>query len=171
LTGLPWLFDVAAGTSLLLTAFGSVALVAILAFGLCVDLLPLPRTLIDRWWIKGILNLIKRVREGVLSRAGLAALGLSALIHVSTVIVVWLIALGLGVSLTPLAAFVVVPVAILASAVPVSLNGWGVREGVMVAGLALFGVASGDALLISVLLGFGVILSVLPGSITWLAVR
>jgi uncharacterized membrane protein YbhN (UPF0104 family) len=106
-----------------------------------------------------------------MSRSGVLALALSLIIHLSTVVVVVLLARGLGVGLSPLAAFVIVPVAILAAALPISLNGWGVREGVMVAGLALFGISSGDALLISVLLGFGVILSVLPGSLTWLALR
>lgn len=173
LAGLPWLSDAAIGdaSSLKLTAVGSVALVAILAGGLCIDFLPLPQWFKARRWIAAGLALAGRVRGGLMSRAGFAALGLSLLIHLSTVAVVIIIGEGLGVAVTPLAAFVVVPVAILAAAMPVSLNGWGVREGVMVAGLALFGISSGDALLISVLLGFGVILSVLPGSLTWLTLR
>jgi len=173
LAGLPWLAGIAAGaaSSLMLTAVASVGLVVVLALGLCVDLVPLPQWLSRRGWIVAGLTLAKKVRTGLASRAGLAALALSLLIHLSTVGVVMLIGAGLGVSITPLAAFLIVPVAILAAAVPVSVNGWGVREGVMVAGLALFGISSGDALLISVLLGFGVILSVLPGSITWLALR
>lgn len=173
LAGLPWLSEVATGSaaSLMLTALASVVLVVVLAAGLCIDLVPLPRMLTQRSWIHAGLALAKQVRTGLASRTGIAALGLSLVIHLSTVIVVMLIGDGLGVTVTPLAGFVIVPVAILAAAAPVSLNGWGVREGVMVAGFALFGISSGDALLISVLLGFGVILSVLPGSITWLALR
>jgi len=165
--------DLATGSasSLVLTALASVGLVVVLAAGLCIDLVPLPRWLTGRPLIAGGLTLARQVRTGLMSRSGVLALALSLIIHLSTVVVVLLIARGLGVDLSPLAAFVIVPVAILAAAVPVSVNGWGVREGVMVAGLALFGISSGDALLLSVQLGFGVILSVLPGSLTWLALR
>lgn len=173
LAGLPSLSEVATGNgaSLMWTALASVVLVMFLAAGLCIDLVPLPRVLTQRSWINAGLALAQQVRTGLASRTGIAALGLSLVIHLSTVFVVLLIGDGLGVTVTPLAGFVIVPVAILAAAVPVSVNGWGVREGVMVAGFALFGISSGDALLISILLGFGVILSVLPGSITWLALR
>jgi hypothetical protein len=66
---------------------------------------------------------------------------------------------------------VVVPVALVAAAIPISVNGWGVREGVMVAGFALFGIAQPEAFLISVLLGLAVVVSALPGGLAWLALK
>jgi len=38
-------------------------------------------------------------------------------------------------------------------------------------GARVVGVTAGDALLISVLLGLSIVVSVLPGSLTWLALR
>lgn len=173
LAGLPWLYTLAVGDAvpLVWTALASMGLIGVVALALCGDLMPLPRVLTRRTWVVAALNLTKQVRSGLASATGLAALTISIVIHLSTVAVVILIGAGLGVPVSPVAAFVIVPLAILAAAVPISLNGWGIREGIMVAGLALFGISSGDALLISILLGFGVILSVLPGSLTWLALR
>ena len=173
LMGLPWLMTLVAGTPALLAfaAFASAALVCALGTLLCIDLIPLPGWIARHPWIGSGLNLARRVRTGLLSKAGIAALALSLVTHLTTVVVVVLIGKGLAVPVSLKAGFVVVPLAILAAAVPVSLNGWGVREGVIVVGLALFGISSGDALLISIMLGVGVILSVLPGIVTWLTSR
>ncbi len=171
--GLPWLTTLVAGTPapLAFAAFASATLACALGAILCIDLIPLPGWIARHPWIGSGLNLAKRVRTGLFSRAGLAALALSLVTHSATVVIVILIGKGLAVPVSLTASFVVVPLAILAAAAPVSLNGWGVREGVIVAGLALFGISAGDALLISILLGVGVILSVLPGSVTWLTSR
>ncbi len=173
LSGLPWLAALAIGDAVPLfwTALASLGLIGVLAVGLCGDMIPLPQALRQRNVVASVLRLIQQVRTGLASQTGFAALAISVVIHLSTVATVLLIAAALGIALSPLAGFVVVPLAIFAAAIPISLNGWGIREGVMVTGLALFGVSSGDALLISILLGFGVILSVLPGSLTWLALR
>ena len=173
LAGLPWLAAVAGdgNAPLAWAAFASVGLAGIVLCVLCADLVPLPARLSRHRWIAGGLRLSKDVRYGLMSRSGAAALVLSVAIHLTTVAIVLLIGSGLGVPIAVTAALVVVPLAILAAAVPISLNGWGVREGVIVAGFALFGISSGDAFLISVLLGFGVILSVLPGCLTWLSSR
>jgi len=169
LAGVPWLAALAGVAAPLMWA--ALALALALAAALSIDKIPLPARLGRQTWIAGGLRLARQVRAGLLSKAGAGALVLSLGIHLATVCVVLLIAQGLGVEVTPLAAFVIVPLAIVAAAVPISLNGWGIREGVMVAGFGLFGISGGDALLISILLGFGVILSVLPGCLTWLALR
>ena len=171
LTGLPWLVEVAVGDGvpLVWTAMASGGLAIVLVVGLSVDLLPLPVQLGRR--AGAALDLVRRVRRGLFSKAGAAALALSLVIHVTTAFIVVLIGRALDAPVTPEAALLIVPLAIMAAAVPISLNGWGIREGVMVTGLALFGVTAGDALLISVLLGLSIVVSVLPGSLTWLALR
>ncbi|MSQ87566.1 MAG: hypothetical protein EXR10_12185 [Alphaproteobacteria bacterium] len=138
---------------------------------LFIDKVPLPTALKQRRMISAIMDFIALTRAGLTSRAGLAAVGLSLVIHVMTILAVASIAAGLGLNnlLIPIA--LVVPTALIAAAIPISLNGWGVREGVMVAGFALFGVAQADAFLISVLLGFSVVISALPGGFTWLTLR
>lgn len=173
LTGLPWLAThPGAGSAIFAwAAFASAALVCALGGILCLDLVGAPAWLAERRWVASGLNLSRRLRVGLASKAGLLAVALSLTIHLSTVVIVLLIAKGLAVAVPPLAGFIVVPLAILAAAVPISLNGWGIREGVIVAGFGLFGVSAGDALLISLLLGFGVVISVLPGCFTWLKSR
>lgn len=169
-SGLPLLAERAAGESLSLawTVLASLALLMGLGIALSLDRLPLPLSLTERPLVANILGLARRLRHGLRSPAGFAGLAVSLLIHLNTVVIVVLIGIGLGVPISPLAAFLVVPLAILAAAIPISLNGWGVREGVMVTGLGLFGVPASEALLVSVTLGLAVVVSVLPGSLTWL---
>ncbi len=170
--GLPILSAVATGEAESLTWIAVAAAGAVLAAtaGLFI-FRNLPAWLARKAWMARLWDLAGRLRSGLVSRGGFVAVVLSLLIHLSTVATVLLIGAGLGVEIEPKAAFAVVPLAILAAAIPISLNGWGVREGVMVSGLAFFSVQSGDALLISVFLGIGVVISVLPGSVTWLALR
>lgn len=56
----------------------------------------------------------------------------------------------------------------LLQALPISIAGWGVREGSFVAGFGLFGIPSKDALLLSILFGFILLLASAPGSVLWL---
>jgi uncharacterized membrane protein YbhN (UPF0104 family) len=60
------------------------------------------------------------------------------------------------------------PPVMLLVALPISAGGWGVREGAMVAALALVGVGSAPALLLSVELGLLTTLVSLPGGAIWL---
>jgi hypothetical protein len=53
-------------------------------------------------------------------------------------------------------------------ALPISAGGWGVREGALVAALALVGVERASALLLSVELGLIGTLVALPGGAIWL---
>ena len=171
--GLPWLSARAVGASapLLWTGLASGALIVMIAVALTLDRIPLPQGLARQSWMTSMRALVGQIRSGLASKAGVAALAISLVIHLTTVVIVILIGKSLGITIPPLAGFLVVPLAIFAAAVPVSLNGWGIREGVMVTGLALFGISGGDALLVSVILGFSVIIAVLPGSLTWLALR
>jgi hypothetical protein len=60
------------------------------------------------------------------------------------------------------------PPVMLLVALPVSAGGWGVREGAMVAALALVGVGREPALLLSIELGLLWTLVALPGGAIWL---
>jgi hypothetical protein len=59
------------------------------------------------------------------------------------------------------------PVVILIGMTPISLAGWGVREGAMTFALGWFDVATSDAVLLSILVGLASIVSSLPGSAVW----
>jgi uncharacterized membrane protein YbhN (UPF0104 family) len=81
---------------------------------------------------------------------------------------VLLLALGFGIGLDPLGVLAVVPAIMLASSIPVSIAGWGVREATMVVGLGLLGVVQGDAALISITFGGLLLVVGLFGGLVWL---
>jgi glycosyltransferase 2 family protein len=167
---LPWIGR-QGDTPLQLTAQLSVAVVLALIVGLFADRLPLPARVKTHRVGQMICALIAQMRASLLSVTGAGAMALSLLIHAMTIFAVTAIAASLGLSDLLTASAIIVPIALVAAAVPISVNGWGVREGVMVAGFALFGIAQADAFLISVLLGFTVVLSALPGGFAWLVLR
>jgi len=91
--------------------------------------------------------------------------------HFLTISAVYVLGQGLGAPLTFVDTLIAVPVVLLATALPVSIGGWGVREGVMVAMLSQFGVMAADALAISICLGLVKIAVELPGGIVWILDR
>lgn len=114
-------------------------------------------------------GLIGGLRSALTHRAMLVALGHSVAVHLCTIAATLVFAAALSVPIRPLEALAVMPFTITAMALPISLAGWGVREGSMVAGFALFGVAGEDAFLVSVLIGLSVTIMALPGGLAWLS--
>jgi uncharacterized membrane protein YbhN (UPF0104 family) len=94
-------------------------------------------------------------------------LGLAILIHLMTTATCLVLARGIRVELSVLDAFILIPPVILLSALPISISGWGVREGGMVAMLSLVGISAEDALTISVLLGLAAAVVGLIGGVLW----
>ena len=86
-----------------------------------------------------------------------------------TSLAVFLIARSLALDIDVLTCLVLVPPVILLTILPISMAGWGVRELGMISALGYAGVASADALLISLTLGVFVVLLSLPGGWIWLA--
>jgi uncharacterized membrane protein YbhN (UPF0104 family) len=113
-------------------------------------------------------HVLANVRHSLWSRDGLAAVAFSLAVHLLAIGGVVLIAAALGLSLDFRYAIGIVATSVLLSAVPLSVNGWGIREGAMVAGLGLVGIGQADAFLISVLFGLGMMLATLPGAALWL---
>lgn len=98
---------------------------------------------------------------GVLATGlGLSGAGLASLIALFG-------AHALGINLSTLDALVLVPPAILASILPISIAGWGVREGAMVASLTYAGITEVDAIVISILFGLTMVIASMPGGILW----
>lgn len=84
-------------------------------------------------------------------RAAIAATAM--LVQAMSIAAIWALAHGLGVRLDLLACLVMLPPIGLTSMLPISIGGWGVREGAMVAGLGLIGIAASDALALSIASG------------------
>ncbi len=100
-------------------------------------------------------------------RAFVPIFALSALIHLLTVLTAWCAARAVGANV-PIhyLLFLVLPV-VLISIVPISIAGWGVREGAMVAAFAYAGLPQSDGLIISLLFGAMFLALGAAGGVVW----
>jgi glycosyltransferase 2 family protein len=94
--------------------------------------------------------------------------GLSILIHLLTALAAWCVARAVGANLPLLDALYLVPPVVLVTIVPISIAGWGVREGAMVAAFAYVGLARGDGLIVSLLFGAGYLILGIAGGLLWI---
>jgi uncharacterized protein (TIRG00374 family) len=105
-----------------------------------------------------------RARVGIIWMAGLASLAVQAL----AVLYYLAIARALGIPLPAAAAFLMVPLCTLLQALPVSFNGWGLREGLFALYFSQLGLPRPSALAFS-LVGAGLmVLLSLSGALVWL---
>ena len=143
------------GTSLAVVA--AVGLVLALGLRLAHRILPLKIAQL----MGSAVGLIKRVWLSPGQRVPQAVLSLStALLNVlAFASCVW----AVGGQLDPAAALVVVPLVLLAMVIPLSVSGWGLREGAAAALLPLAGVAASEALAGSIAFGLVFLISSLPG--------
>jgi uncharacterized protein (TIRG00374 family) len=89
--------------------------------------------------------------------------------HLLRVAIVFFIALSLGLNLSPIDAFTLVPVALLIAMIPISLGGWGVREAAFILTFSLAGIAPASAFALSVLYGLIGLITALIGGAIWMA--
>lgn len=89
--------------------------------------------------------------------------------HANLAVAVYLLAQGLHLEIGLVDSLALFPPVLLMTALPISIAGWGVREGSMVYAFGLIGVASSDALILSVLYGLLTLVLALPGGLVWLA--
>jgi glycosyltransferase 2 family protein len=101
-------------------------------------------------------------------RNAVAVVVVSLLSHVNLALVVWVLALGLGVNLPVLDTIVLFSQVLVVSMLPISIAGWGVREAAMVVLFGSIGVSAAHSLTISMLFGIGTIVTALPGGVIWL---
>jgi len=96
------------------------------------------------------------------------ALGWSLLGHFAITACVYYIAKSIDIDVSMLDCMVLMPPVMLITTLPISIAGWGVREGAMVTAFILVGVGADDALALSIIYGILSILVGIPGSIIWL---
>lgn len=101
-------------------------------------------------------------------RYGCKTVGISVCIHLLSVLAVYMISHAMSLEVTFLDCLILVPPVILFSVLPISIAGWGVREGVMISAFGLIGIDYDAAFALSVLFGLGIMSTGLPGSIIWL---
>jgi uncharacterized membrane protein YbhN (UPF0104 family) len=148
-----------------LVAYGGLLLVGVLGLLLVPALAPvLAGWRYSRW----LAMLAADMHRVVLGRKSPLILATGCMIHVLTILVIWLLGRAQGLALPVSDAAVLFTVMVGVTIVPISIGGWGLRELAVVSLLADHGVAPGDALLFSVEFGLTLAVASLPGALTWL---
>ncbi len=156
-----------AGTMLFVVLLALAAGIVGLAVLLHLDRLP---AALDRWRVVRGLRAVAGDTRRVFLVPGplLRLLVWGILTHLNLTFAVFVLARGLAIELTWFDCLALVPPVILISTVPITIGGWGVREGAMIVLLGLIGVPENDAGALSILTGLVGIAAALPGGILWL---
>ena len=93
---------------------------------------------------------------------------LSTLIHVIAVLVVWLLAVGVGSDISLLVVIAVTPIIFAISGIPITIGGLGLREGVMITFFVAVGMGYSHAASLAIYFIFILLFASLPGFILFL---
>jgi glycosyltransferase 2 family protein len=89
-------------------------------------------------------------------------------IHLLTIFVYLLLLKGMNLDVNLIKFALIIPILGLLMLAPISIAGWGLREGVMVIGLGYLGVLPENAFVLSILYGILLLVVSLPGLLIWL---
>jgi hypothetical protein len=119
--------------------------------------------------VRGLGHLAADTKKLFLSpRYAVKAILLGVVGNILIALMAYMAAQALAINVSVLDCLVLIPPVILAMTLPISIAGWGVREGAMVAAFAFVGVAEGDAFVMSILFGLLNVVFALPGGLLWL---
>lgn len=172
LVGLPGLMALIPGVdarSAIAWTYAGLVLLGAAGFG---ALLVAPSRFRQHPVVAGILRLIALGRGEPGRRRKLALVFACALLtHLANVLVIFLIGRDLELPVGLAQWFTIVPAALLFSMIPVTAGGWGLREGILILALRNLGISADEAIVPSLVFGFGVMLAALPGGFIWYAHR
>ncbi len=100
-------------------------------------------------------------------RSALATIALSVGVQLALGVIVYVIALSLDVSVGLRECLLLMPLVTLVAALPISIAGWGLREGAMVVAFGYVQVPPPAALAVSLVFGLIVLAASLPGALLW----
>ena len=146
------------------------AMIALAGCGLLLlftaDRVPLPGAIIDSRVVSALRGIPPAARR-LFSNPGcfFRALFLSIVIHLGVGTSLWILAENAGAD-APLAAFLLLaPLIAMVTTVPISVGGWGVREGAMITALSLVDIPPSVALTVSIQFGLIMLVVGLPGGL------
>ena len=125
--------------------------------------------LLGRWRARLGGDRLARDLGAVWARRGLAVwlLGLSMVGQVLAAGIGYAVVVGTGIGLSFVDCLLIFPAMVLATMVPISFAGWGVREGAAVFLLGLVGVGPAVAVAVSIVFGATQAIAALPGAVVW----
>ncbi len=107
-------------------------------------------------------------KEGLSIKPVFFSLLLSFFLHLMAVLVVKFLANSIGLEIDFILCLALIPTVMLIATLPISLAGWGIREGAMVTAFSYVDIIPSEALALSVLFGLLTIIASTPGAITWI---
>jgi uncharacterized protein (TIRG00374 family) len=160
-------YDSVSGDALIVIGIAVMTASAALIAAFWLDRLP---RWMQRWAVFRHLGSLSEATRAVSADRGAIGplLGLSLLIHAITMLAIVVLLGAIAPHLNLLLCAALVPAIMLMAMVPVSIAGWGVREGIMIFGLGLAGVPPEAALVASIMVGLSLAAVGLLGGLIWL---
>lgn len=126
---------------------------------------------LDRWAAtRLVFRLARDARRLFVINLGLVGIvTLAIAIHLLSVSAAWLISQSIAAEISFLSCLIFIPPVILISMVPISIAGWGVREGAMIVAFGFVEVPEAEALVVSLLFGVSLVVAGVPGGVLWLS--
>jgi uncharacterized membrane protein YbhN (UPF0104 family) len=144
-----------------------VVIAALLLVGVLLSVAYWPAMLLEKSVLRPVLALSISMRDALLGRLRLRILVSAVMIHVIRVLTVYVVALSMSLPVSFLECLILVPSALLVTNVPVSLGGWGLREGAFMVAFAFVGLTAEQSLALSALFGLTILSSSLAGGLVW----
>ena len=125
---------------------------------------------VKHWrFVSATISVSEHLSKVLLNRRwGLKVMAAGLAVHILRVVAVWMLADGLHINAGLIDCLALVPLALLVTIIPISLGGWGLREGAFLVAFGLVGVTPGDAVALSIIFGITSIVASLPGGLIWL---
>jgi hypothetical protein len=166
---MPWLLDLVRdplgrASVLLVNGLAIVATAAFLILG------RVRWAWLDRWWLTRHVAGTAALAFKVVSnwRVANVVVSISVVIHLLTIAAIWSAARSIAAPLEFWQALLLVPPVVLVSTVPISIAGWGVREGAMMTVFSYAGLLNSDGLIVSILYGAGLFAIGAAGGLVWI---
>ncbi len=165
--GLPWLFDLVTDPAAR-WALSTVLFAGVAGFGIFLALNRMAQGF-GRWRVVRALLALSALAAKVMASAryALPVILLSVLSFVGFAVIVYSLARAMQLDVTLRDCILLVPPVILVTVVPISIAGWGVREGAMVVAFGFINVPASAAFAVSVMFGVTIAVASLPGSLFW----
>lgn len=164
---LPWLLDLVTDPAIR-WGFMLVLASGVAGFTVLLGLRRLPEYWCRWRAARAVLQLSEASRNALLNvRYGVLTLALSLVVHIGVSLVVFILADALGIRVSLMHSILLVPLVMLVTLIPISIAGWGVREGAMVVAFGLVQVSRSDAIALSLLFGTTLLITGLPGGLLW----
>jgi uncharacterized membrane protein YbhN (UPF0104 family) len=151
---------------------GLMAVLAVFVGGVVVFLTKLPSAVKRVNVLADVADHLDQVLRGLWTPRGMGVfLGLSLVVSLINCLLFFSIIQGIGLSVSLWYCLILLPPVFFVSMLPISVAGWGVREGAAIFALGLVGVSSSNSLAVSVCYGLGLVIVSLPGGLLWLLSR